>query len=99
MMLFDFFNFIGSFFEELIFYFFFCYVFGRFIRMKDKMDMKIIMNIFWKIFLKENKYLKKIIVFYVELYNIKVKICCGLIFFKYIFNILLIDLIIFIIEF
>lgn len=56
--------------------------------MKDKMDIKKIMNIFWKIFLKENKYLKKIIVFYVELYNIKVKICCGLIFFKYIFNIL-----------
>lgn len=36
-MLFDFLNFIGSFFEESIFHFFFlCHVPGRFIRMKDK---------------------------------------------------------------
>lgn len=93
-MLFDFLNFIGSFFEESIFHFFLCHVPGRFIRMKDKMDMKTIM----KIFPKQNKYLKKTIVSYVELHNIKVKTCCGSIPFKYIFNILSTDLTILIIE-
>lgn len=97
-MLFDYLNFIGSFFEESIFHFFLCHVPGRFIRMKDKMDMKTIMNTSRKIFPKENKYLKKTIVSYVELHNIKVKTCCGSIPFKYIFNILSTDLTILIIE-
>lgn len=67
--------------------------------MKDKMDMKTIMNTSRKIFPKENKYLKKTIVSYVELHNIKVKTCCGSIPFKYIFNILSTDLTILIIDF
>lgn len=67
--------------------------------MNDKMDMKTIMNTFLKIFPKQNKYLKKTIVSYVELHNIKVKTCCGSIPFKYIFNILSTDLTILIIDF
>lgn len=67
--------------------------------MKDKMDMKTIMNTFLKIFPKQNKYLKKTIVSYAELHNIKVKTCCGSIPFKYIFNILSTDLTILIIDF
>lgn len=67
--------------------------------MKDKMDMKTTMNTFLKIFPKQNKYLKKTIVSYAELHNIKVKTCCGSIPFKYIFNILSTDLTILIIDF